>query len=337
MADAPINQQFSNSGEAACHSGISYDPSAPEYRPRMFGGHPFKTATRFLKDDAGRLLLDDGGFPVPLPHPVDAVTRRETTPEERAQARERVDEINARMKRAMAKDQRRIKKRQSIGDPDCVQSRDEDFPLLAVLRRDGLAEAIRVVIAYRRLVALCAADPLKGQSIGSSEAVGMNVEYRSVLRDGVAEVNAAHKEDYVNGVPGGEIEYDGRIRKSKGAYDIPAIRKASGAVDDSPSIRTESLHIRVTEDVLLERIDALPRLMRIRSALGPLVDPFEDAVLGGQTLGAIGRSTGLSGRSAEIGGKALVMQAIGEVDRFLGVKKHTPANDNYLIEHRKIA
>lgn len=315
----------------------TYDPNAPEYRPRMLGGHPFRTTTRFLKDDAGRMLLDDEGFPVPLPHPTDAVVQRATTPKERAQTRERVGEINARTNKAMAKERRRISKRQAIGDPNCVQSRDEDFPLMAVLRRDGLNDAIRVVIAYRRLVALCAAEPLKGQSIGNVEAAGLNVEYRSVMRDGVAEVNAAHKAGYVNGVPGGEIEYDGRMRKSKGVYDIPATRKTSGTVDDAPVLRTESLHIKLTEDVLLERIDALPRLMRIRSALGPLVDPFEDAVLGGQTLGAIGKAAGMVGRSAEIGGKALVMQAIGEVDRFLGVKKHTQANDNYLIERKKIA
>jgi hypothetical protein len=290
-----------------------------------------------LKDDAGKMLLDDEGFPVPLPHPTDAVVQRVTTPEERAQTRERVGEIHARTKKAMAKERRRISKRQSIGDPNCVQSRDEDFPLMAVLRRDGMDDAIRVVVAYRRLVALCAAEPLKGQSIGNVETAGLNVEYRSVLRDGVAEVNAAHKAGYVNGVPGGEIEYDGRMRKSKGVYDIPATRKASGTVDDAPVLRTESLHIRVTEDVLLERIDALPRLMRIRSALGPLVDPFEDAVLGGQTLTKIGEDRGHSGPSAAVVGKAVVMEALSEVDRYLGVKKHTPANDNYLIERRKIA
>ncbi|RUM99020.1 hypothetical protein EET67_05105 [Pseudaminobacter arsenicus] len=240
----------------------------------------------------------------------------------------------------MARERRRINKRQRIGDPSCEQSRDEDFPLLAVLRRDRNEDAIRVVLEYRRLVALCAAEPLKGMSYSNREATGMSVEFESILRDGVAEVDAAKKGGWRDAaVPGGEIEYV-KPRRSKGAYNIPARRKAAIEYDDNCEARTgrtASLHIKVTEDVLLDRIDRFPILMRIRSALGPLVDPFEDAALGGQTLGSIGVRAGYAGRTAEISGKALVMQAIDAVSPFLHTKKYVAANDNYLIDHKKYA
>src|SRR5690606_17152921 len=138
------------------------------------------------------------------------------------------------------------------------------------------------------------------------------------------------KAGYKNGVPGGEIEYDGRVRKSKGAYSIPAKRKKPVDVDAyfegeggaSKVGITESLHIKVTEDILLDRIDKFPLLMRIRSALGPLVDPFEDAVLGGQTLMKIGNDRGFIGKVSATAGKAVVMEAITTVEKFLGMKKY---------------
>src|SRR5690606_3031922 len=111
----------------------------------------------------------------------------------------------------------RRNKRQDIGDPDCRLSENEDFPLLAVLRRDRATNMIASVLAYRRLVALCESEPLKGQSYGDGNANGINVEYRSTLRDGVAEVDEANRKGFKGQqVAGGEIEYRSEVKRDQG-------------------------------------------------------------------------------------------------------------------------
>ena len=316
---------------------FSYDPNAPEYRPRLDGDHPYRTTTKFRRDGFGQFRKDAEGYLVPVAHDTDIRPLAMLLHKNRQAAAERA----AQEAKAMAKRRRAIKKRQSIGDPDIVHSRDEDFPLLAVLRRDRLESAVQAVLAYRQLVALCAAEPLKGVAYGDGSAQGVNIEYRSKLNDGVAEVEAAARGGFKGAkVDGGEIEYGGQVKKHRGAHSVPARRHLAVGVSDGGdaiNTRTESLHIKVTEDVLLDRIDKFPILMRIRSALGSLVDPFEDAVLGGQTLMKIGHDAGFTGRDAVSAGKALVLQGIWVVEPFLVTKKHKPANDNYLIERRKIA
>lgn len=372
---------------------LSYDPDASEYHPRLKLGHPYKTSTRFQRDDAGRFLRDSeglqavddlmikvapncfvnersaralgfmggngdlrtvrcavdgevGGYLIPIPHELDKPFNKSTTPAKRAAGRERTAKKRTLERRAVTRMRHKFEKRQSIGDPDCPRSRDEDFPLLAVLRRDKLHHYIKIVVEYRRLVALCEAEPLKGQAYGGSEATGMAVAYVSRRMAGIEEVNEAAAVGFPGrSVPGGEIVYETKLRKSKGAYNIPAVRKKKVDVDayfegDNGTSKvgiTESLHIKVTEDILLERIDRAPILARIRSALGPLLEPFDDAVLGGRTLQKIGNDAGFNGRDATSAGKALVLRGIGVADSFLGGAKFQPENDNYLIEYKKIA
>lgn len=320
---------------------MTYDPEAPEYRPRLKQGHPFRTTTRFMRDDVGELMRDVYGFLMPTPHEKDAPKDWSRTPEERAAARRRAEAKAEEERKAIRRMARRIKKRQNIGDPDCVQSRDEDFPLLAVLRRDRRPDLIATVVAYRKLVALCEAEPLKGQAYGDGSANGINVERRSTLRDGVAEVDEVAKAGFKSTmVPGGEIAYRSELKRDQGAYDLPPRRVLAAEVNEDGTPvggKTESLHIKINEDTLADYIDRKPILGKIRAALGPLLDPVEDALLGGQTFQAIGERDGFSGPQARSVGNALVMRGLSVVDGFLGAKKRAPENDNYLIEHRKIA
>jgi len=328
--------------------------AATEHKPRLKGDHPYRTTTKFQRNDDGSLARDAEGYLVPIVPPKDEKReKRESTPEEREAGRQRIAAKLTEENRAMEKLNRQVvgrtatgvavrrSKRQDIGDPDCVQSRDEDFPLLAVLRRDKAHGMIASVLAYRRLVALCEAEPLKGQSYGDGNANGINVEYRSILRDGVAEVDAAHANGFRGcRVAGGDIEYRSEVKRQQGAYDIPAKRVLPAEVrDDGTPVggRTESLHIKINEDTLADYIDRKPRLEKIRAALGPLLEPVEDAVLGGQTMGWIGQQDGHTGRAAEMAGKALVFRGLTVIDSFLGAHKFVADNDNYLIEHRKVA
>lgn len=308
--------------------------NAKEHRPHLKDGHPYRTTTRFKHREDGSFTLE----PITPEREISTV-KAESTLGDRVAGRERAAKKRTIERRAITRMRNKIEKRQSIGDPDCVQSRDEDFPLLAVLRRDRLDGLIAAVMAYRQLVALCEAEPLKGQAYGQSN--GVEREYETRKMTGVEDINEAARKGFKGKqVSGGEIIYERRPRKSEGAYDIPARRILAAEVTDDGSPmggRTESLHIKLNEDTLAEYVDSKPRLARIRSALGPLCDPVEDAVLGGQTLGWIGEQDGHSGRAAEMAGKGLVLRGLAILDGFLGAKKLTPANDNYLIENKKAA
>lgn len=323
-----------------------------EHKPRLKGDHPYRTTTKFQRNADGSFARDDEGYLVPIiPAKDERRDKQESTPEERADARARIAAKLKEEERAMTKLNRQVvgltatgvavrrSKRQDTGDPDCRLSESEDFPLLAVLRRDKAHGMIASVLAYRRLVALCEAEPLKGQSYGQTN--GVEREYETRRMRGVEEVDEAHANGFKgNCVPGGEIVYERRVRKSDGAYDIPAKRILPAEVsDDGTPIggRTESLHIKLNEDTLADYIDSKPRLEKIRAALGPLLEPVEDAVLGGQTMGWIGQQDGHTGRAAEMAGKALVFRGLTVIDSFLGARKFVADNDNYLIEHRKVA
>lgn len=305
-----------------------------EHRPRLKGDHPYRADTRFKRREDGTFTME------PLCHVKDeAAGRRLSTPEGRAEGRDSARKKATIEKRAITRLRNKIEKRQNIGDPGCVQSRDEDFPLLAVLRRDKLDSLIAAVMAYRQLVALCETEPLKGQQYGQSNGVEREYETRKMI--GIEDVDRAASAGFMgNKVPGGEIVYERRARKSDCAYDIPARRILAAEITDDGTPtggRTESLHVKINEDTIAAYIDGKPRLARIRAALGPLLDPVEDAVLGGQTLETIGRHEGFSGSSAAPAGKAVVYRGIAVIDGFLGHKKFEPTNDNYLIEKKKLA
>jgi len=314
--------------------------AALEHKPRLKGDHPYRTTTKFQRNADGSFARDDEGYLVPIiPAKDERFEKRASTPEERAAGRQRAAVKAEAERRAITKMRRKINKRQAIGDPDCRPSENEDFPLLAVLRRDRRSDLVVAALSYRQLVALCESEPLKGQSYEAAN--GMAVERRSFLRDGVAEVEAAAAEGFKGQIiPGGEIVYRSEIKRSKGAYDLPGKRKlaAEGKNDGDPIVgRTRSLSTKLTVDTLADYIDKKPVLTKIRAALGGLQDPLEDAVLGGRTMQRIGEDEGFRGPAAASAGKALVYRGLVILDGFLGSQKYTAANDNYLIERRKTA
>lgn len=236
-----------------------------------------------------------------------------TTDTERALARAKYRARIEQEDKLMEKQRRRINKRQDIGDPNCRQSEGEDFPLMVVLRRDKLETYIEVVREYRNLVALCESEPLKG--LDYRQGMGVEVENESRRLTPEADIDAAAASGWTN-VPDGEIQYTSKMKRSKGAYNIPARRKGPAAVNDNgePSApKTESLHVKWSDETLIRQIDAKPILEKLRSALGPLRGPFEDAVLGGQTFTQIGVRDGFLVKP-DVAGKALVFRAIAAVD-----------------------
>ncbi|WHS33228.1 hypothetical protein QLQ09_23525 [Brucella sp. NM4] len=283
-----------------------------EYHPRMKGDHEYRTDTRFERDENGKYTLR-----AVEPTKEDEKPKIIRTPEDRASGRDFAGNKRTIERRALTRLRKKIEKRQSIGDPNCVQSRDEDFPLLAVLRRDKRPDLIAAVLQYRQLVALCESEPLKGQSYGGA--------------DGSATVFYSSFED-------GELVHSSKVRRSKSAYDIPAVRVRASVINDrgeQVSGRTESLHVKLNEDTLADYIDKKPVLARIRSALGALLDPVEDAVLGGQTLQAVGEAEGFKGTAASLAGKGLVYRGLTVLDGFFSHQKPKADNDNYPINNNK--
>lgn len=264
--------------------------------------HPYRTRTRFRKVDGKWEPIEETKTrdkPKKLP-----------TAEERAEGRKRAELKSAEEGKKMAKVRRAIVRRQSIGDPSCVQSRSEDFPLIEALRREGREELIAVVLRYRRLVALCEAEPLKG--LDYSKADGGEVVTRSSNLRPEQDIDKAAATNWVE-VPDGEIKYRSEVKRARGAHASPPKRKVVAANDNMASgsvIKTESLHVKITDEILNEHIDAKPILAELRWELGPLVEPFEDAVLGGQSYTDVGKTVGEDARPSTAG-KAIVGMALG--------------------------
>ncbi|WP_376742198.1 hypothetical protein [Ensifer canadensis] len=213
----------------------------------------------------------------------------------------------------MAKLIRKIAKRQNKGDPSVVQSRSEDFPLLETLRRDKNEEAIKLVQRYRMIVALCEAEPLKGLDYSKSDGGEVVRESRRLTPE--EDIDAAQASGW-SVVSDGEIKYSSKIKRSKAARAQPAKRVVVASNDNAAEgsrIRSESLHIKVTDEVLAAQIDAKPILAELRRSIGPLVAPFEDAVLGGKTYEEVGIISGAAARYALGVGKSLVGTAIGSL------------------------
>jgi hypothetical protein len=68
------------------------------------------------------------------------------------------------------------------------------------------------------------------------------------------------------------------------------------------------------DEMVVSVIDAKRDLQRLRSALGPLAEPFEEAVLDGDTLTAIGERR-QAGQSSPGAGKLVVMMGLEVVEQ----------------------
>ncbi|WP_192359496.1 hypothetical protein [Mesorhizobium mediterraneum] len=227
--------------------------------------------------------------------------------------KDEIAERRQKEKTRMHGEKERLAIRQGIGDPACPANDNEDFPLLAVLRRDGRDDYVRLVTRYRRLVALCASNPLPGIDYGHSSGGQPEYVTQRLKGDTAPEVavDAAHAAGWpCDTVPGGELRYKA-VRQVKPHGETPAARAV--VATEETRVRTASLAVKFNDRVLLAQIDAKPILTELRLALGPLVDPFEDAVLGARTFTAIGKARGYEVKP-DIAGKALVFEALDALD-----------------------
>lgn len=180
------------------------------------------------------------------------------------------------------------------------------WPLLDKLKRDGLHEHAETVEHYYGLVALMEANPLQGQNPVRSD--GFVYEERSTIKDDDVDDAAAAKWTS-DQVKGGDLERKGIRERDK----APGTSSRARQTDEKTVVVMRDMAVKFDERILIAQIDNRNTLPRLRAALGPLVSPFEDAVLGGSTFGAIGEARHYKGKQAEAAGKVLVMTALDAI------------------------
>ncbi len=295
---------------------------APTMRQKL---PPYKNADG-IYDQGPRVLIKDETISISKPWFMNRKPRlashepSKSTPEERAAGRARYTAVhgeNGSETKAIAKLVRAIAKRQSIGDPNCEPHRGNDVPLLSNLKREGHEEFATLVLAYRKLAATAAMQPVQSMTHGFDSSI--NVQMRSdklTPEQDIEDAAAIAAEN--NGVwpalPNGEIRYKNEVVRVKGNQkDIVARRKkpvdASGESDSGHYQGYDKLHENFSASSIDALIDAKKTLGILRATLGPLLTPFEDAALAGMTMTQIGKKEGFSIKP-DLVGKALCHRAL---------------------------
>tara|TARA_A100001391_G_scaffold12331_3_gene7267 strand:+ start:10179 stop:11231 length:1053 start_codon:yes stop_codon:yes gene_type:complete len=182
----------------------------------------------------------------------------------------------------------------------------QSWHLAETLRRENLVEAIEVCEVYRGLWSVMAADPLQGKDANLDAKEGeARVEHESSL-DG-------HKKgetvpDEVVGT--GELTYHGVRRLARAPGDT---HKAARKGENDAGNRYQATTARFNEDTLIAQIDLRETWHRMRSAIRPLLWAFELACLDDATMTEIGKVRGYTDKRASAVGKALVLEAIAEL------------------------
>lgn len=181
------------------------------------------------------------------------------------------------------------------------------WPFLGSLRRAGQHEDARLIEDYRGLCAIMEANPLQGQDIARTTD-SMVAEDRSDKLD-LDDIEEAAAADWKKPLKSGEIAYKGTRQRAK----APGTVGRAKSTTETTVVKMQDLSVKFSERVLIAQIDMRDVLPRLRRAMGLLVSPFEDAVLGGMTMMEIGEARHYKGKQAEAAGKVLVMTALDAV------------------------
>lgn len=181
------------------------------------------------------------------------------------------------------------------------------WPFLGKLKRDGQHEDAELIEQYRGLISLMAVNPLQGQD-PSRFGDGLVIAERTYI-DGEDVEEAAATGFKGSQVPGGDLDNKGERVAAKS----PGTASHARQTDDKTIVVMRPMDMRFNERTLIAQIDMSGIIERLRQAMGPLVAPFEDAVLGGLTMREIGEARHFKDKQAEAAGKALVMTALDAV------------------------
>lgn len=213
---------------------------------------------------------------------------------------------------------RRLANRQSIGGNGLVPANDNQaWPLAQQLRKEGndallhVAERYRIIwdAAHQEVMLMGSGPSIEAQSLLQVES--FNMETGKNKRHGIRRVKGAMpvSDGNYQMVPTAanddeENPPQNNVVTFKRKPARPASKKWNG------------------DDVLLATIDSRKVIVRLQSALGPLREVFEDAVLHGETLSSIGEakggntvSSGPIGRAYVMDGLAIIQHELHQIDR----------------------
>jgi hypothetical protein len=167
------------------------------------------------------------------------------------------------------------------------------WPLGKALKTDEQRRLLKAAAAYRRLYELShATGVLRGSDAGDGI---YRLDQRTWVR------------------PDGEIVYKGVRMITSGDPDplAPTQSTANGSKSVAKKWNGDA--------ALIAKMDARPLLKEIERRVGPLLQPVEQAVLGGWTLEAIGRhESGYADKQrASAVGKALVYRALAVIASYI--------------------
>lgn len=178
---------------------------------------------------------------------------------------------------------------------------NQAWPLAQQLRKEGNDVLLRVAERYRAIYDAATADvQLMGTSLAGDDLY--NLDERSYAKDD------------------GTIETRG-VRRSLAKRD--KIEWETGADESKKPVTFKPKNPSPTRNawngdaMINAAIDSRRMLYDMQKALGPLLEPFENAVLHGETLSAIGEAKGGNTVSSGPIGRAYVMDGLQMVRVFL--------------------
>lgn len=167
---------------------------------------------------------------------------------------------------------------------------NDNWPLAKVLRRDGFDYFLTLAERYRSVYDR-ANVPV--ELIGKDPSDDIYIVQRTALDDST-----------------GHIRTKGTKRTTGTSHPIPE-HAAIAFSGKRPKPVAKAWN---GDRPLLDRMDAADELAALRSALGVICEPFEAAVVEGDTLEAIGKREG-TGQGAGAAGRALVMRGFMAIDQ----------------------
>ncbi len=204
----------------------------------------------------------------------------------------------------------------------CPANDNQAWPLAQWLRKDGSTELLRVAERYRAMY----------------DASIIDVPLMGTLQDDLYNVPIEHR---VHNREDGSVGYKGqrRVKSAIGQFDGDDGNYQIVAINDDVTQEMEATGKTFPrkpakpvprkwngDRLLIEAIDCRKIIHRLQHALGPLREPFEDAVLHGETLSAIGEAKGGNSVSSGPIGRAYVMDGLAIVQRELAtIDRHSAA------------
>ncbi|QNQ40056.1 hypothetical protein [Brucella intermedia] len=176
--------------------------------------------------------------------------------------------------------------------PQAVNDNEEAIPLCEALVRDKRSDDAAMVRRYRYLVDVAGLPQEDAQAEVGEQ--GMDLARRTDF----AESNGAMRDHGVRVSAKVAISYGNRNAVT---------------TDDIPRRTQAPARPTIGEDSIIAHMDAKAIIGPLRAAVGPLLDVFEDAAIGGMTMTKIGELRGFKGKQASAAGKALVYAAVDVV------------------------